>query len=94
MSGKNDVRKIYFMIRCTKGKHPNCIPMRNAAMRNSSVIQAYTTSLEFEGTAYCVAGKALVMKNDVKKFTNNLQNAKSRSTNPTKVSKLRILVSQ
>lgn len=94
MGTKNDMRKIYFMMRCTKDKHTNCIPMRNAAMRNASVIQAYTTSLEFENTPYCVAGKALVMKNEIKDFTNNLQNTKSRSSNPTGVSELKIFVSQ
>ena len=93
-NSKNDLRKIYFMLRCTKDRHPNCIPMRNAAMCHDSVMEAHTTNLEFEGTSYCVAGEALVMKNEVKDFTNKLQNTKSRSSNPTRVSRIKVLVSQ
>ncbi len=82
------------MLRCTKDKHPNCTPMKNAAMRQDSVIEAHTTNLEFEEMYYCVSGHALVTKKDVKDFTDDLQAIKSRSKNPTGVAELRVLVSQ
>jgi len=83
------------MFRCTKDKHTNCIPMRNAAMRSSKkILQAYTVGTEVEGTTYCVAGKALVQENEIKEFTENLRNIRSKAAKPTGVKNLKVLVSQ
>lgn len=96
---KNDksqeLKHIYFMFRCTKKRHANCIPMRNAAMKSSrKIYQAYTTDIELDGERYCVTCKALVKSDEVKDFTKDLWKIKSRSANPTGIEKLKVLVSQ
>ncbi len=83
------------MLRCTKDRHTNCLPMRNAAMRSSKkILQAYTTKLNLEGTRYCVTGKALVEENNIEVFVKNLWQIRSRAAKPTGVKNLKVLVSQ
>jgi len=83
------------MLRCTKDKHANCTPMRNAAMNSSKkVLQAYTTGVRVGGARYCVTGKALVKEDEVREFTENLWNIRSRAVKPTGVKDLKVLVSQ
>ena len=96
MNPKNqNLKNVYFMFRCTRDKHPNCIPMRNASLKSSkNILQAYTTDTTFEGTRYCVIGKALVKENEVKDFTKNLWKIKSNAAKPIGVKNLKILVSQ
>ena len=90
-----DLKNIYFMFRCTRDRHTNCIPMRNAAMKSSKkILQAYTTSIEFEGSRYCVTGKALVQENKIKDFVKDLHKIKSSAANPTRIKELKILVNQ
>ena len=89
------MRKVYFVFRCTKEKHENCIPMRNAAIKSSKkILQAYTTNVKIDGTQYCVTGKALVKEDEIKEFTGDLLNMRSKSANPTGVKELKVLVSQ
>ena len=83
------------MLRCTKAKHTNCMHMLNATMKSSKkILQAYVSDIEFEGTRYCVTGKALVQENEVEDFVNGLWKIKSRSVNPTGIKNLEVLVSQ
>jgi len=89
------MKSVYFMLRCTKDKHENCIPMRNAAMNSSKkVLQAYTTGVRVGGIRYCVTGKALVKEDEVKEFTENLWDIRSKAAKPTGVKHLKVLVSQ
>ena len=89
------MKHIYFMLRCTKDRHPNCIPMRNATMKSSKkILQAYTTDIELDGVRYCVTGKALVRDGEVKDFAKNLWKIKSQAARPTGVKELKVLVSQ
>ena len=61
----------FILIRCTKSSHKNCIPIRNALMKNfKNVLEAYTTS---ENTEYCIAGKALVKSSEILKFEKDLE---------------------
>ncbi|RNJ79807.1 MAG: hypothetical protein D9C04_03840 [Nitrosopumilus sp. B06] len=90
-----DLKDVYFMFRCTKDRHDNCIPMRNAAMHSSeSILQAYTTNIELDGDRYCVTGKALVKAGELGKFKDGLRKIRSKSIHPTRVKHLKILVGQ
>ena len=94
-SKNQQMKNIYFMFRCTKDKHTNCIPMRNAAMKSSKkIFQAYTTDITIDGIRYCVTGKALINQNDVNEFANNLWKIRSQAAKPTSVKKLKVLISQ
>ncbi len=87
------MKEVYFMFRCTKDKHTNCIPMRNASMKSSkNILQAYTTGTTFEGTRYCVTGKALVQENEIKEFIKNLWKIKSNAAKPTGVKNIKVLI--
>ena len=89
------MRKVYFVFRCTKDKHENCISMRNTAMKSSKkILQAYTTNVKIDGTRYCVTGKALVKENEIKEFTDNLRDMRYKSANPISVKELKVLVGQ
>lgn len=69
--------------------------MRNAAIKSSaSILQAYTTEIVFEGTRYCVTGKALVEKDKLEEFSEQLTRIKSRAVKPTGVKSIRVLVSK
>ena len=95
MLASKNLKNVYFMFRCAKTKHPNCVSMRNVAMKSSKkILQAYTTGIEFEGTRYCVTGKALVPENKVRNFTDELWKIKSSATNPTGIKALKILIGQ
>ena len=95
MLNSKNLKNVYFMVRCTKTKHTNCVSMRNATMKSSKkILQAYTTGIEFEGTRYCVTGKALVQENKVKDFADDLWKIKSNAANPIGIKNLRVLISQ
>ncbi len=95
MLNSNELKKVYVMLRCTKGKHPNCIPVRNAAMKSSKrILQAHTTNMKFEGTEYCVTAKALVPKKELKDFVAGLRKIKTASRYPTTIAKVDVLIGE
>ena len=86
------MKKIYFLIRCTKNTHKNCTDMMNCIMEQSkNVLQSYTTNLNMNGTSYCVTSKALVKNSEVGEFTDSLNKMQTESVG---VDKLKVLISQ
>ena len=89
------LRKAFVLVRCSKSRHTNCKPMQNALNKSSkNILHSSTTKAKLEGTRYCVAVKAIVKENEIKKFESDLWKVKTRTANPSHVAKLKLLIRQ
>ena len=86
------MKKIYFLVQCTKNSHKNCTDVMDCIMdKFKNVLQSYTTSLNMNGVSYCVTGKALIKNGEVDEFTDSLNKMHTGSVG---VNRIKIFVSQ
>ena len=95
-TGRRPLKNVYFMLRCTKPDHTDCASVCNEAF------VAYPGIMEVSNcrvdpalnNRFCVAGRALVMKDDLDGFEESLRSIRTNDPRPVGVSELEVLVAQ
>lgn len=95
-TGRRPLKNVYFMLRCTKPDHKDCMSVCNEAF------VAYPGIMEVSNcrvdpalnNRFCVAGRALVMRDNLDDFEEALRSIRTSDPRPVGVSELEVLVGQ
>lgn len=88
------LKNVYFMLRCEKEDHSDCLSMRTA------VFNCYPSIMSVRGcrvapgfSRFCVTGRALVLKENLAGFERTLRSVVTDDPEPVGVAELDVLVS-
>lgn len=83
------------MLRCTKPDHTDCSAVSNEAFVSyPGIMEVRNCRVDPALNRFCVAGRALVMKDDLADFEKALGAIRTRGPQPAGVAELEVLVSQ
>lgn len=89
----NKLQHAFVLVRCNHPGHKHCGPLRDAVLKNKSVVQAYTATTNIKGKEYCVSAKALVPENGVSAFKKSLKDTVvKRNNKEIKVQDSKVLI--
>lgn len=92
---KYPLKNVYFMLRCTKPDHADCESMSNAAFScYPGIMEVRSCRVDPALNRFCVAGRALVMKDNLDDFEDALGAIRTMDPQPASVAELEVLVSQ
>lgn len=88
------LKNVYFMLRCERQNHDDCSSMRNAVFNcYPSIMSVRNCRVAPNFNRFCVAGRALVLKENLAGFERTLNGVVTDDPEPVGVAELDVLVS-
>ena len=87
------LKNVYFMLRCEREEHDDCMSMRSAVFNCYPSIMSVRSCRVAPGlNRFCVTGRALVLKENLAGFERTLRSVVTDDTEPVGVAELDVLV--